>query len=67
MDWQICIQYPSGKERVLRSCKNREVALRYVDAIYSEGYPLHIAYTVRPAQPTDSFTSGTVLTKLQLA
>lgn len=47
--WQLCIQYANGTERVLQSYKNRENALRRVDAIYSQGYPLHIAYLVRQA------------------
>lgn len=50
MIWQLCIQYASGRERVLRSYKNRETALKCVDAIYAKGYPLHIAYVVRHAQ-----------------
>jgi hypothetical protein len=51
MVWQICILYANGTERVLRSYKNRETALRCVDAIYNvKGYPLHFAYVVRHAQ-----------------
>jgi hypothetical protein len=50
MIWQLCIQYANGRERVLRSYKNREAALKCVDAIYAHGYPLHIAYVVRHAQ-----------------
>lgn len=52
MIWQLCIQYANGTERVLRSYRNREAALRSVDALYSQGYPLHIAYVVRHAQIT---------------
>jgi hypothetical protein len=50
MSWQVCIQFPNGKERALRSCHDREVALRYIDAIYAQGYPMHVAYIVRPAE-----------------
>jgi hypothetical protein len=53
MMWQLRIQYANGTERVLRSFQNRETALRWVDRIYSYGYPLHFAYIVRPA-PTRS-------------
>ncbi|HEY9621945.1 MAG TPA: hypothetical protein V6C78_16430 [Crinalium sp.] len=49
MVWQLCIQYANGTERVLRSYKNREAALKCVDALYSQGYPLHFAYIVRHA------------------
>ncbi len=49
MQWQVCIQYADGSERVLRSYKNRETAIRCIDAIYLEGYPLHYAYVVREA------------------
>lgn len=48
MIWEVCIRYANGSERVLRSYKNRETALRCVDAIYNTwGYPLHLAYIVR--------------------
>lgn len=50
MLWELCIRYPNGQERALRSYKNREVALKRIDAIYLEGYPMHVAYIVRPAQ-----------------
>jgi len=50
MIWQLCIQYANGRERVLRTYKNREAALKCVDAIYTYGYPLHVAYVVRHAQ-----------------
>lgn len=49
MIWQLRIQYANGTEKVLHSFKNRETALRYVDRIYSYGYPLHFAYVVRSA------------------
>ncbi|HEY9895061.1 MAG TPA: family 2 glycosyl transferase [Candidatus Sericytochromatia bacterium] len=48
--WELCIRYPNGQERALRSYHDREVALKRIDAIYSEGYPMHVAYIVRPAQ-----------------
>ena len=47
MIWQVCIQYANGTEQVLRSYLNRDIAIRRVDALYSKGYPLHIAYVVR--------------------
>jgi hypothetical protein len=62
MRWEVCIRFPNGQERALRSCKDREIALRYVDAIYAQGYPMHIAYIVRPAQPLEA-----AITQLQLA
>lgn len=48
--WELCIRYPNGQERALRSYRNREVALKRIDAIYSDGYPMHVAYIVRPAK-----------------
>jgi hypothetical protein len=39
MNWQVCIRYPNGQEN----------ALKRIDAIYSQGYPMHVAYVVRPA------------------
>jgi hypothetical protein len=51
MVWHLCIRYANGTERILRSYRNREAALRCVDAIYyAKGYPLHMAYIVRGAQ-----------------
>lgn len=47
MTWEVCIQYANGTKQVLRSYNNRETAIRCVDAIYSQGYPLHLAYIVR--------------------
>ncbi|KAM3109976.1 MULTISPECIES: hypothetical protein [unclassified Phormidesmis] len=46
--WQVCIRYSNGSERVLRSYRDREIALRYIDALYADGYPLHLAYIARP-------------------
>ncbi|NEQ29675.1 MAG: family 2 glycosyl transferase [Leptolyngbya sp. SIO4C5] len=49
MSWEVCIQYANGKEQVLRTYQNLEVALNCVDRIYAvKGYPLHLAYCVRP-------------------
>jgi hypothetical protein len=50
MNWQVCIRYPNGQEKAICSFQNREHALKRIDAIYSEGYPMHVAYVVRPAQ-----------------
>lgn len=66
MVWQICIRYPNGEERALRDYKNREVALKSVDAIYSKGYPMHVAYIVRPSQNL-VLGSGEHLEQFQLA
>lgn len=52
MIWEVRIQYSNGKERVLRACNNRETALRYVDAIYSHGYPMHLAFIICPVAQT---------------
>lgn len=48
MAWQICIRYPNGQEKPICSYRNRENALKRVDAIYAQGYPMHVAYIVRP-------------------
>lgn len=50
MAWQICIRYPNGQEKPICSYQNRENALKRVDAIYSQGYPMHVAYIVRPIE-----------------
>jgi hypothetical protein len=50
MTLQLCIQYPNGAERVLKRYLHRDTAVRCIDAIYSQGYPLHIAYVIRQAQ-----------------
>lgn len=53
MVWQLCVQYANGSEQVLRSFHNRETAIRWVDALYTQiGYPLHYAFTVRCDQLT---------------
>lgn len=50
MIWEVCIRYANGTERAIRSYRNREMALKYVDAIYKmQGYPLHCAYIIRPS------------------
>lgn len=54
MSWQICIRYPNGFEKAICTYRNREVALRRVDAIYSQGYPMHVAYVVRPIESLDA-------------
>lgn len=52
MDWQVRILYANGNQEVLRSFNQRETAIRCVDAIYAAwGYPMHLAYVVRPADP----------------
>lgn len=56
MAWEICIRYSDGHEQALRVYQNREVALKQIDAIYSQGYPMHIAYVVRPARSAESAT-----------
>lgn len=52
--WHLCIQYADGSERILKSYDKRETALRCVDAIYLQGYPLHLAYIVREAATSAS-------------
>lgn len=54
MSWEVRIQYANGNEKVLHTCKNRETAISYVDAIYSQGYPLHLAYFVHPVLETQT-------------
>ena len=49
MMWQICIRYPNGQEKAICAYSSREVALKRIDAIYAGGYPMHVAYVVRPA------------------
>lgn len=52
------IQYANGHEQTLRTCAKRETALRQVDALYLQGYPLHYAYVVRPGWSSqDTLTS----------
>lgn len=55
MTWEVRIQYANGKESTLRACKNRETALRYVDVMYSHGYPMHLAYVVCPVPERSAF------------
>jgi hypothetical protein len=45
--WNVCVLYASGQEKILWSCRTRELALRSIDALYGYGYPLHFAYVVR--------------------
>lgn len=49
MFWELCIQYANGTEQVLKVFRDLEAALICVDRIYAAGYPMHIAYRVRPA------------------
>ncbi|HEY9878460.1 MAG TPA: hypothetical protein V6D29_08390 [Leptolyngbyaceae cyanobacterium] len=49
MFWELCIQYANGTEQVLKVFRDLEAALNCVDRIYAEGYPMHVAYMVRPA------------------
>jgi hypothetical protein len=58
MVWQICIRYPNGQEKALCAYKNRETALKQIDAIYSQGYPMHVAYVVRPIESVNSQEDG---------
>lgn len=55
MDWQICIRYPNGQEKAICTYRSREVALKQIDAIYSQGYPLHVAYVVRPTGTVENY------------
>lgn len=66
MSWQICIRYPNGSEKAICTYRNREVALKRVDAIYSQGYPMHVAYVVRPIESEDVL-ENTSLDYFQLA
>jgi hypothetical protein len=54
MNWQICIRYPNGQEKPICAYRNRENALKRVDAIYSQGYPMHVAYVVRPIEASEA-------------
>ena len=56
MSWQVCICYANGQKRVLHTCKDEEVALQYVDELYSHGYPMHLAYVARPVNINQSAT-----------
>ncbi|MDX2243355.1 MAG: family 2 glycosyl transferase [Leptolyngbyaceae cyanobacterium bins.302] len=67
MGWQICIRYPNGQEKPICSYRNREVALKRVDAIYSQGYPMHVAYVVRPIETDDAVGEEASLGYLQFA
>uniref|UniRef100_A0A832H0P4 Family 2 glycosyl transferase n=1 Tax=Oscillatoriales cyanobacterium SpSt-402 TaxID=2282168 RepID=A0A832H0P4_9CYAN len=53
MTWQICIRYPNGQEKAICAYKSRETALKRIDAIYSQGYPMHVAYIVRQIETPD--------------
>lgn len=60
MSWQICIRYPNGREKAICTYRNREVALKRVDAIYSQGYPMHVAYVVRPIEAEDAIDDASL-------
>ncbi|MEM1311262.1 MAG: family 2 glycosyl transferase [Cyanobacteria bacterium P01_D01_bin.71] len=50
MHWELCVLYANGTEEVLKVFQNLEMAQNYVDRIYAQtGYPMHIAYKVRPS------------------
>lgn len=65
--WQICIRYPNGQEKPICVCKNRELALKKIDAIYAQGYPMHVAYVVRAIDSNYSNKENLDLNSLQLA
>jgi len=67
MTWQICIRYPNGQEKAICSHRSREVALKWVDAIYSQGYPMHVAYIVRPGDDAVNLTEDSASACLQFA
>jgi hypothetical protein len=48
MIWELCIRYANGRETVLDVFQSLEIAQNRVDKLYSEGYPMHFAYFVRP-------------------
>jgi hypothetical protein len=51
MLWEIRVKYANGREQVLHSFQKHESAIRGVDMLYSKhGYPMHMAYVVRPAR-----------------
>lgn len=53
MTWDVCLEYANGNQTLLKTYRHRETALRYIDFIYATyGYPMHVAYIVRPSQPT---------------
>ncbi|NEQ44112.1 MAG: family 2 glycosyl transferase [Leptolyngbya sp. SIOISBB] len=50
MFWELCVLYANGKEEVLTVFQDLDIALNCVDRIYAQdGYPMHMAYTVRPS------------------
>jgi hypothetical protein len=67
MNWQVCIRYPNGREKAICSFQSRENALKRIDAIYSQGYPMHVAYIVRPAQAIEASLCTEPLNQLQIA
>lgn len=52
MLWELYVQHANGSEEVLKVFQDLEAALNCVDRIYQEGYPMHLAYLVRPSYST---------------
>jgi hypothetical protein len=53
MFWELCVEYANGTERVLKVFQDLDLALHCVDRIYAQGgYPMHLAYRVRPVCST---------------
>ncbi|MBP0012282.1 MAG: family 2 glycosyl transferase [Roseofilum sp. SBFL] len=51
MTWDVCLEYANGNQTLLKTYRHRETALKLIDLIYSTyGYPMHVAYIVRPSQ-----------------
>ncbi|HEY9909084.1 MAG TPA: hypothetical protein V6D18_15925 [Thermosynechococcaceae cyanobacterium] len=65
MTWELCLQYSNGRIRALHTFQSREAALKQIDIIYAEGYPMHVAYVVRPAEFQG--TADTIAPKFRLA
>lgn len=54
MLWEVRVTNAKGQAKPLAIYKNRETALRCVDALYSKyGYPMHLAYKVFPVAESD--------------
>ena len=64
MIWEVCIQYPNGKQQALHRYGKRESALRCIDRLYNQhGYSLHTAFVVRQAieQPVSTFAKANLV------
>lgn len=48
MFWELCVRYANGRETVLDVFQSLEIAQNKVDKLYAKGYPMHVAYFVRP-------------------